>query len=191
MRDLLSRQGLCHPATCELQFFNHECFAGRAIREDERDAYFAEWHTTAGPTRRAAFEAFRIRQVARHVCAAVDPAACMPGAAASAEDSTDAPRSGFASLQRLPPVPQRGPVSATEAPSSPQLTARTQSATASASPQRWRWRSPIAAHPGVRAILSEMPNSARPTRSVACGLRAAQHGFQSPNAWPLCKNTPR
>ena len=116
MRDLLSQQGLCHPATGELQFFNHECFAGRPIQEDEREAYFAEWHHCRAQAHSGGVQGLLGFDKSPATYTAVDTAARMPGAAASAKNPADTPRSGLASLQRLPPVRRRAPISAAKAP---------------------------------------------------------------------------
>jgi hypothetical protein len=48
MRSLLPQRRLCHSATGELNFFNHECFARRPVEPGELDGYLGEWRSCHG-----------------------------------------------------------------------------------------------------------------------------------------------
>ena len=194
MRDLLSGQGLCHTATGELQFFNHECFAGRTIREDEREAYFAEWHhcrahahalDATGGVRGVGFD----KSPATYVQPWIPLRVCqaLPPQQKILLMLRDLVSRAFSGYHQCLSVGQFRP---------PKLLA-----TASLNrshPEHDSFSVAVALEVEVAHRCSPW-GSGYPERDAelgeayakCCVRIAAQHGFQSPNAWPLCQTTPR
>ena len=193
MRDLLSQQGLCHPATGELQFFNHECFAGRPIQEGEREAYFAEWHhcraqahspdAAGGVQGLLGFDkspATYIQPwIPLRVCQALPPRQKI---LLILRDPVSRAFSGYhqcVGVRQFRPPKLRTIANRTHQERDHFSVAAALEVEVAQRCSPWG-----SGYPERDAELGE-------AYAKCCVRIAAQHGFQAPSAWPLCKTTPR